>query len=291
MNFRKKTERESSLPFDRVWPLIAAGVLLVLLQNVLLVFMLHSSGIADYLYAVGIVLILLLQALASSFADARVKEIKQRKQELDQRMMSYYARQYEAMNRFRQKTAEDRHERKNRTIALLALLREKDYSTLEKLLTQEQESLVRKPSGTGNMTVDAVLEYETALAAAKGIVIRQEIAIPTSMDVSPSILAGVLGNGLDNAIEAASLLPGDQRKVSLYMKVEKRNLFIVIKNSYDGYLNMGANGLLISRKDNAKEHGIGLKTIKELASQTGGFAEFYADEQEFTLRVLLCHAI
>ena len=286
-----KENADKAAPEDKRWLLICAAVVILALQNVLLFFMLRAAGLADYLYAVGIVLILLLEAMGAFYEEAHVRDVKQRRQEQEARVLGYYARQYEAMSRFRQKIREDRHERKNRNLAMLALVREKDLEGLEEMLSKEQEDLGKKQLTTGNMTVDAVLEYETSAASANGITLQTDIAIPSSMDVSAPVLCGVLGNGLDNAIEAASRLPAEIRSVSLYMRIEKRNLFIEIKNSYDGFLELGTDGLPFSRKELSADHGIGLRTIKELAQQTGGTAEFFADEKVFTLRVLLCHAI
>ena len=89
-------------------------------------------------------------------------------------------------------------------------------------------------STTGNRTVDAVLDFEKAVAREKKIEVEESISIPREMEVADSVLCGVLGNALDNAIEACDRVSEKERLVKIFMKVERKNLFIEIKNRYDG---------------------------------------------------------
>ena len=146
-------------------------------------------------------------------------------------------------------------------------------------------------STTGNRTVDAVLGFEKAVAREKKIEVEESISIPREMEVADSVLCGVLGNALDNAIEACDRVSEKERLVKIFMKVERKNLFIEIKNRYDGTIFEAQDGRLISRKENPQEHGMGLRIMHELLEHADGNVETMWDEQVFTLRVMIYHVI
>ena len=111
------------------------------------------------------------------------------------------------------------------------------------------------------------------------------------MEVADSVLCGVLGNALDNAIEACDRVSEKERLVKIFMKVERKDLFIEIKNRYDGTIFKAQDGRLISRKENPQEHGMGLRIMHELLEHADGNVETMWDEHVFTLRVMIYHVI
>lgn len=72
---------------------------------------------------------------------------------------------------------------------------------------------------------------------------------------------------------------------------ERKNLFIEIKNRYDGTIFKAQDGRLISRKENPQEHGMGLRIMHELLEHADGNVETMWDEHVFTLRVMIYHVI
>ena len=109
--------------------------------------------------------------------------------------------------------------------------------------------------------------------------------------MADSVLCGILGNALDNAIEACDRVSERERLVKIFMKVERKNLCIEIKNRYDGTIFESQDGRHISRKDNPQEHGLGLRIMHELLEHADGNVETMWDEQMFTLRVMIYHVI
>ena len=185
----------------------------------------------------------------------------------------------------------ERHERKNRNMELLMLAQKGAFDALICRLNEEQSLMTPHSSTTGNRTVDAVLDFEKAVAREKKIEVEESISIPREMEVADSVLCGVLGNALDNAIEACDRVSEKERLVKIFMKVERKNLFIEIKNRYDGTIFKAQDGRLISRKENPQEHGMGLRIMHELLEHADGNVETMWDEHVFTLRVMIYHVI
>lgn len=80
----------------------------------------------------------------------------------------------------------------------------------------------------------------------------------------------LLGNGIDNALEASSYVVAGRREIRLQMTYEKGYLYISMKNRYEGKIRQDEKDRLISRK---KElfHGIGLSSMERIAAKYHGY--------------------
>ena len=95
---------------------------------------------------------------------------------------------------------------------------------------------------------------------AQETVFEADTAIPESIPVDPMDLCSLLGNVLDNALEAAARLPADQRHISLSARVEKGLFAVKVSNTYL-FLERGIDGRLSTLKKNRKNHGYGLVSV------------------------------
>lgn len=105
-------------------------------------------------------------------------------------------------------------------------------------------------------------------------------------------IGAVLGNALDNAIEACVKLkdnePGAEAFIRLY-SMQKNGIFILgIENSFDGKLKL-RNGEELPTTDKADKnaHGMGLFNIKSTAEKYGGTMDFQVRDKVFVLSVMM----
>ena len=117
---------------------------------------------------------------------------------------------------------------------------------------------------------------------AQETVFEADTAIPESIPVDPMDLCSLLGNVLDNALEAAARLPADQRHISLSARVEKGLFAVKVSNTYL-FLERGIDGRLSTLKKNRKNHGYGLVSEEEIVERYGGRLEYEAKEKKFVL--------
>ena len=96
----------------------------------------------------------------------------------------------------------------------------------------------------------------------------------------------VIGNLLDNAIEAASCCHAGYVKVFLY--TQNDNCFSVIKivNNYAGKIEE-KDGVLLTTKAESKRHGIGLRSVNNLLEKYDGYLECFFDNKTFTAIAIL----
>ena len=136
------------------------------------------------------------------------------------------------------------------------------------------------------MVVDAVLNYKISSASPDNIKFELDLNIPTKLDINDVRFCGVLGNAIENAMEACLHVPIAQRTITVFMQVQKKNLFVEISNPYDGTILTDSKGKLLSRKKNRMNHGLGISVMEELLGNNMGSLETVWDDNFFYLRIL-----
>lgn len=114
-------------------------------------------------------------------------------------------------------------------------------------------------------------------------------------------LSLILGNGLDNAIEACERLveaggasgtgekaESEQPWIRVETMMKASCFFLEIANSFDGKVNCSpGQEFPATLKEEGSLHGIGLQSIKATAMKYHGGVDWSAEEKVFTLTVML----
>ena len=99
-------------------------------------------------------------------------------------------------------------------------------------------------------------------------------------------MCSVIGNLLDNALEAVKAVSSEERIIELNLKRQQGMLFISCKNPYKGEIKT-ENGRLITSKNDKKNHGIGISSIEQVCQKYQGTMEIQTDNEVFHVLVLL----
>ena len=95
------------------------------------------------------------------------------------------------------------------------------------------------------------------------------IGIPVEMPFQDADVCLILGNLLENAVEAAG--KGKNEKIiKIYMKYDKGNLLLYVMNNYEGKLIKKRNNGLKTTKQDAGEHGVGIPSVRRAAAKYHG---------------------
>ena len=86
----------------------------------------------------------------------------------------------------------------------------------------------------GNPVVNVILNEYTQSAKALGIELRLKVQVPETLFVSAADLYILIGNTMDNAIEACRALPQSQRFIELTLRTHQDILYYKLANPYDG---------------------------------------------------------
>lgn len=125
-------------------------------------------------------------------------------------------------------------------------------------------------SDSGNKCIDALINVKYATAKEKGIEFALKIFIPEDLPINQCDMGIVLGNALDNAIEATEKCRSYDKKIEITMGIRKEALVIVVKNPYENFLRTDKNGNLLSTKKDINRHGYGISSIKRVAEKYHG---------------------
>lgn len=179
------------------------------------------------------------------------------------------------------------HDLKNHLVALRAL---PDQQAINDYLDQLSDSLA--PAGqyfsTGNMILDILLNQKYSLCRDKGIRLYATISLQGVDFLSQTDLCALFGNALDNSIEAAEKVPGDEEK-AIWVKGGVRGNFLSVRitNPIDGSLTLGPDGFPLTTKADSTAHGIGIYSMQSVLDRFQGQMTFTQDGSTLLLTMLI----
>ena len=140
---------------------------------------------------------------------------------------------------------------------------------------------------SGNVMVDAILNSKLSLAQSRKIAINAKAVVPKDIGISELDLCVIVGNLLDNAIEACLRIDDDSRRfIRVYMDLKRENLYLSVTNSSGGEIEK-QGGRYVSSKENAEKHGFGLLRVDRIVDKYGGYIKRNDEESVFTSEVML----
>ena len=176
---------------------------------------------------------------------------------------------------------------KNNMIYLKELLNtdaEKAREFLDEYIGQNEAT--DEISKSENLAVDALINYKNMTAREKGITIHLESQIPAELPYESTDLSSILGNLLDNAIEATEKLEVE-KDIFVSLMYRKEKLLIKVRNPYTGDLKKDRAGNYISEKKDRENHGIWLKSVRKVVEKYEGVMEIHTEDQIFEICVII----
>ena len=179
-----------------------------------------------------------------------------------------------------------RHDYHNHMQVLSAYLESGRIAEARKFLDEINENLVTVDTvlKTGNTMVDAILNSKISLMYTKEIAVKATARVPEALAVADVDLCIIMGNLLDNAMEACEKLPAEKRFVRIYIGVKNQHLYLSITNSAGAKKNSVGGRFLSSKGEN---HGFGLKRVDSLVEKYGGYLTRASEDGGFTTEVIL----
>ncbi len=157
------------------------------------------------------------------------------------------------------------HDYKHNIANLITLADNNNLDGIKAYLQSENKLLTKKLFyyKTGNDTIDTILNIKQRTAEDKGIAFIISAEIPEKCPVSSAHFASVLGNLLDNAIEAS--IDEESPFVEVKIKPVKSYLMIVVSNKCTK-----SNIELKTTKSDKQLHGIGINSVKQTVKEYKG---------------------
>ena len=209
-----------------------------------------------------------------------------RQRDIYRQQTDHYRNQLEVIEESQKRIRALRHDMKNHLLHLRALLQHGDCEAALHYL-KEMEGEIENPGehvSCGNQEIDSLLNYK--IQKAKQVLTKVECGVYVPVELMPKSfdINVILGNLLDNGMEAAQR--SEKKWMKVVIRADKGLLLIHIANSCGEVpRRKGRYGFFSTKEDVG--HGIGLENVRRMVERQNGSMEFGGGEGEFFVDVLL----
>ncbi len=195
--------------------------------------------------------------------------------------------QYENLRDKILETRRAKHDIRHHIAVMAGYLQDKKYDELETYLAGYQNSFPDNSSVIlcKNYTANLLLLYFSEQAKKHGISFSVLADIPEKINITENDLSVLLGNLIENAIDACQNLPEDQRRIIIRAKLEDHALVLTIDNPYAGEPKQNKNGEYLSSKHAGT--GLGIESARQIALHYNGTFLIEQKNGMFFVSVLL----
>lgn len=230
-------------------------------------------------------MLLFMDVMVFKFYDILVKYCadKQIQHNLE-RQNADYAHEFEVIAQSDNNIRKIKHDLINHLVVLQGFIEtnknEKAVEYIEKIydFTKNKGQFV----ATGNHQIDSILNYKLQKAEDMDTLMFFEIIIPEVLEISSFDMNIIVGNLLDNALEA--IAECEEKRLEVCMELKMSQLHIAISNTFKNHIQREKNKFITGKADK-ENHGIGLENVKAAVEKYSGTFEAIIDEDLFTVEI------
>ena len=179
-----------------------------------------------------------------------------------------------------------KHDMKQSYLVIDSLMSDKKYAEASEYIKSNISNLGKSEViiDVGNDFVNAILNSKLTFAKSIGI---EVICSSTSNigGIDDTDLCSLLGNILDNAIEACEKCRGE-KLIETSISIRDNKCSIIVSNSVEAEILKNNKALKTTKKD-TENHGFGVRSIRAIAEKYGGVVNFYQERNMFNCQVVL----
>lgn len=264
---------------QQITPLILVGI--CLFEGVLLFLFMTANSIwlADISLLMTFLLILIIdQLLRYLFQETDMIFARS----LDQIMANYIGE----VDSLYQNIRGWRHDYHNHLQAMKVYLEEGKLVDIANYLAKLEDKLLEVDQivKSGNSMLDAIVNSKLSIATDRDIRTTVKVFVGKQPLINDIDLCVILGNILDNAIEANEEIENpDKRMLRVYISILKQQLYISVTNSRP--LNQTIDNSYTSTKSDKR--GLGIRRIDQLVSKYDGLINRQFEEEVFVTEIIL----
>ena len=179
-----------------------------------------------------------------------------------------------------------KHDFRNHISMILGLLQ---VSSKDEVISYINEmdigiSKLDKNIYTDNVAINSILISKMKLAKENNIDVSLALTTDTEIKISNVDICIILGNLLDNSIEACSLIKG-YKFINLKITSRNNKLIVTLSNNTNGHVNE-VNGKFFTTKDNPMS-GIGLIQVDNIIKKYNGYINRKHENNIFTTYMMI----
>lgn len=234
---------------------------------------------ADLVYRVNIVTINIAVTLAiiHFITYKRFNEYKANSQiNILEKQLDYQKNYYEKVINNYDEARKALHDMNNHMSVIKYFLENKDYKNMDDYIQSLSKRIVTNKDNNicSNKVINAICLDKCDRCKKEGINIRFDIFINKKLNIDDLDLCIVLGNLIDNAIEACEKIKDKevQKVIQVSARIYLNQIYIKVINLKSNKVEK-INGKFLTSKKDKKNHGIGLENVKEAVHKNNGEIE------------------
>lgn len=200
--------------------------------------------------------------------------------------MEEIQKQEQEIRELHQNVRKLKHDMRNHMMVIAAYLNNQEVIEAKEYTSEILDRLNTMQSyvETGNSILNHILNEKLQVARSKNIDIKAQIDQVPFERCKGIDLSALLGNILDNAIEASEKESMKEIQIKIFRKRGYDAIFV--KNRIEKSV-LSENPELRSTKEDASNHGYGIRQIKDICEQVEGMFDFYEEEYFFCVNVFI----
>ncbi|MGI6084815.1 MAG: sensor histidine kinase [Acetivibrionales bacterium] len=266
-------------------PVICIFVALIMLNLVV-----SNNNANTFFVLIAYIGLMYINAIVFGIYEATLRQLeKGYKYKLIEKQLEFQLSHYNKIAENREVLSEVIHDFKNHLNCIYNLYKYEKKNELGNYI----ENLISitdtgKIVDTGNPVIDAVLSEKTDMAEKLGINFRRELNLPANIEIKHTDLCIVLGNSLDNAIEACKRITDNslKKEIKLTMNYRDSYMVIVVTNTCDKPP-VKRGKFFRSSKPSPELHGLGLQSIERTVKKYNGNMVVKCDKSMFELEIVM----
>lgn len=181
-----------------------------------------------------------------------------------------------------------RHDLRHHILVLQSYLHNKQLSRMEEYLSQYQVRLSASDQRIicKHYIVDAILQHYRAITESLAIDFKITVDMPVQVSIDDFDLCIILGNTIENAIEACQRMTHNSQFINLHIKIIGNMLVITIDNSYNGIVKVSATSFISSKRSGGEE-GIGLASLQSIVRKYKGVLNLNHTQDVFETSIMI----
>ncbi len=206
-------------------------------------------------------------------ADTQVKLQKENYRNLNQSIEDYFA---------------FKHDTRHHLMVIKSMIDNENYVVASKYLDKFDENNMRQNVDVlcNNFTVDSILKHYKDIAINNSIDFTVNVNIPENINIDNFDLVVVIGNCIENAIEACKKIDFITLKyIKIKAEIKGSQLVIKIKNSFNGQV-IEEDGIIKTSKS-SESHGIGLSNVRNITEKYNGYFHINYNDNEFEVHIAM----
>lgn len=225
---------------------------------------------------------LLIYTLVASLINEHVDNDRLKEQEMQ---VMIKQKQFETLQERIDEARTAKHDMRQHLHMISAFVEDEKYDELKDYISSFRKSIPENItiSYCEHYGINALLQYFAGLARENGIAFSANMELPAEIAIPDDVLAVLLGNLLENAVEACE----KERKpvIRIRGQMQGNSVFFKIVNTFTGKVKKSSDGLYLSTKHEGR--GIGLRSVRGIVNDYNGILKITQEDGLFTVSALV----